>query len=336
MRIVQNDVARILLYIAACFLLAALITPHIYNAGKALGDMTSQKTTNAFIDWLGDSAHRAEYPRFFKRSLSFSALVLMPFLVFWLRLTARRRMDEGHWERHLPADQARYAHGQPLRKNPHKWKHLLVGFILAAPLLLLIGYIGVVIDYFDWREVTDWGRVFRKSLTPAIFASLFEEFIFRGTLLGIFIRCIGPWRGIFSLSLVFAAVHFLIPPSGLSIMSPENATSGLRFLILVASRFTAPQEFFGEFLTLFIVGLILGWVRFRTASLWLPIGLHLGWVFAFKFFHRVSVATPDSHEHNRLIIGNDLREGVLSLLALVITALLVHLFLKKQESEKEA
>ncbi len=324
---------RILLYIAACFLLAALITPHVYNAGKALGEMTSTKATNGFIDWLGDSAHRAEYQRFFKRSLSFSALVLMPFLIFWLRLTARRRMDEGHWELYLPPDKARYALGQPLEPNPHKWKHLVVGFLLAAPLLLLVGLLGVLLDSFEWRTITDWGKVFRKSLTPAIFASLFEEFIFRGALLGIFIRCMGPSRGIISLSLAFAAVHFLIPPSGLDVNSPENSTSGLRFLALVASRFGSPHEFFGEFLTLFIVGLILGWARFRTASLWLPIGLHIGWVFAFKFFHRVSVATPDSRGQSPIIIGHDLREGVLSLLALMFTAFLVHLFLKKQSQE---
>ena len=42
------------------------------------------------------------------------------------------------------------------------------------------------------------------------------------------------------------------------------------------------------FTTLFLIGWILADARVRTRSLWLPIGLHAGWIFAAGVFNRVA------------------------------------------------
>ena len=42
------------------------------------------------------------------------------------------------------------------------------------------------------------------------------------------------------------------------------------------------------FTTLFLIGWILADARLRTRSLWLPIGLHAGWIFAAGAFNRVA------------------------------------------------
>ena len=50
------------------------------------------------------------------------------------------------------------------------------------------------------------------------------------------------------------------------------------------------------FTTLFFIGVILAHARLRTRSLWLPIGLHAGWILANSVFnkiaHREIVALP--------------------------------------------
>jgi hypothetical protein len=50
------------------------------------------------------------------------------------------------------------------------------------------------------------------------------------------------------------------------------------------------------FTTLFLVGVILAHARLRTQSLWLPIGLHAGWILTSGVFnkiaHREIVALP--------------------------------------------
>jgi membrane protease YdiL (CAAX protease family) len=42
--------------------------------------------------------------------------------------------------------------------------------------------------------------------------------------------------------------------------------------------FGQPGLLLGGFATLLLAGLILGYARARTRSLWMPIGLHAGWI----------------------------------------------------------
>ena len=62
------------------------------------------------------------------------------------------------------------------------------------------------------------------------------------------------------------------------------------------------------FSTFFCIGWILADARLRTRSLWLPIGLHAGWIFANGVFskvaHREIVALP--------WLGKDLLVGIVA------------------------
>lgn len=321
----SSDALRVMLYFVATFLLAALISPWLFKAGKTLGEIVANKETNAFLEWLGASAQNADFDRYFKRSVALAGLILLIPLVWTLKLSARRRIDDGPWSLHLPAHSIRFPDGQPLVKNPHRWLHFSVGFLSAATILLLAGYVGIRSGAFEWRESIDWPKAFRKAIPPAIFASLFEEIFFRGALLGIFIRCLGGIRGTVILSLIFALVHFMVPPTDLQFHDPRSTFAGFRFLGLVVANLLRPDVLLGGVLTLFIVGLILSYARLATASLFLPIGLHAGWVFAYKLFHRCTDAadiTPPA-----LWTSPDLRSGLLPLLALGITSIVVWVFL---------
>ncbi len=54
--------------------------------------------------------------------------------------------------------------------------------------------------------------------------------------------------------------------------------SGLALLPEAFSQFHEPALLLGGFTTLLLAGLILGYARDRTQSLWMPIGLHAGWI----------------------------------------------------------
>lgn len=339
----QSDVMKLVLYVVSCFLLAALLTPWLYNAGMFLAEFTDTGSTNQFFDWLGGKARNADYPTFFKRALLLSGLLLLAPLIFALRMSGRPApIRNSPWTIYLPPHTLVQKNGQPLSNPPYGWMHLLTGFLLAGGLLLAMGLVLVSLDWFQWDEPIDWNRALRKSVPPAIGASLIEELVFRGALLGIFLRTFRPFWAIVLLSLLFAGLHFLQPPDDIAVfvrpdgplpagqvyIDPEGGAAGFELLRLIGLRFADPLPVLYEFAALTAVGLILAYARFRTASLWLPIGLHAGWVFAFKLFNRLADRNPELDPKFDLYIGHDLKEGVVPLVTLLITALLVHLFVR--------
>jgi hypothetical protein len=66
----------------------------------------------------------------------------------------------------------------------------------------------------------------------------------------------------------------------------------------------------------------------RTGALWFSIGLHAGWVAAFKGFNLLYRGVDD-HPLRPWGVGDDLRSGILPLLALGVTAIVCHFALKR-------
>jgi membrane protease YdiL (CAAX protease family) len=338
-RILNSDVTKLLAYFVSCFLLAALISPWIYNAGMFLAEFTENGTENEFLDWLGGKARNAEFPTFFKRCLLLSALLLLVPLVFSLRLSRKpASLRDSPWSFYLPPHAVAGTQGQPLRNPPLGWLQLITGFLLAAGLLFGMGLILIAAGWFRWEEGANWGEALKKATTTAIFASVAEELLFRGALLGIFLRAFRPFWAITLLSVLFALLHFLQPsdtlaifdrsnpiPDGATYINPEGSLAGFELLRLLGLRFLDPLPFLYEFATLTVVGLILAFARYATSSLWLPIGIHAGWVFAFRLFGKVT----DRGERDpslELYIGANLKEGLIPLATLTVTAVLVYVY----------
>ena len=55
--ILQSDVTKIVFYVVSCFLLAALVTPWIYNAGMFLAEFTENGGTNEFLESVPHPSH---------------------------------------------------------------------------------------------------------------------------------------------------------------------------------------------------------------------------------------------------------------------------------------
>ncbi len=311
-RFFRSEAGAVVLWVIGALLLAAALSPWVYQGGKWLG---AQEGLPAFFAWLGAAAARSEFPRFFNRTLMLSALLLLPLML--RRVRAIRRAG--------PAVEL-----APV-KLPWKfrWLHFFTGLVIAASLLWALG---VALEaggaFFRRDETPSFSKFLTKAVLPAVGASLLEEWLFRGLLLGLWLRFAKPAAAALGVSLVFAFVHFLAPPDGAEIANPASPGAGFLLLGRILLHFTEPQFFVTDFATLFVVGLILAYARLRTGGLSFSVGLHAGWVLAFKAFnllHNDDPASPLSPWG----VGENLRSGVLPLVTLAITGLLCHFAIRR-------
>lgn len=340
-----NDVVKILCYLVAVLLLGAIIAPCLYRGGKALAEATNGKQANAFVDWLAAACRRSEFERFFGRAVQISALLLFYPLMRWLKMgRGPMRYRDTPWSLRLPDAAIAANEGQPLQRNPLGPAQLLIGFLLASVTLLLLGYGLLRAGAFIWQDTPlmphgganplirplNVGKAVKEALTPMIMASVIEEIVFRGILLGIFLRAMRPSRAIIALSVLFAALHFLEPSPGVKVLEPESMTAGLWLLGHIIGRFAEPMTLIAGLCTLTGVGLVLAYARWRTASLWMPIGLHAGWVFGIFVFKALTWPVAKLDPTFRFFIGYTLKEGLAPLIVVGLTGVAVHFLTRRQ------
>jgi membrane protease YdiL (CAAX protease family) len=338
----RSDVLKVVLYVAATLVMGAAVAPWLYNCGMGIAEVTASKDTNGVLKWIGDAAMRSKdnFPRFFDRAVLLSALVLIGPLLAWLRLgRGGERYRDTPWSLRLP-DSVVTGRGQPLRKNPQGWAELVFGFALAGGLLLVSGWVLVNGGFFMWRDAAestrgapnpfvteiDWSRILPKAGISAVVAAVVEDVLFWGVLLGIFLRAMRPALAIGGLSFLFAFVHFLEPPTGVRIHDPEALNAGFLLLAEILGRFADPLPFVSTFLVHFAIGCVLALARYRTASLWLPVGLHAGWVFSYLSFKEATHAVAGLPPFAGWLVGSSLKEGTLPLAVVIITGFMVALF----------
>jgi len=331
----RSDVFKILAFVVATLVLGALLAPWLYNAGKALAASTAGHPGGGFVNWLAAACRRSEFPRFYDRAVLLAALVLLVPVIRWLRHGhPHEHYRDTPWSLCFPAQAVGTDRGQPLRRNPRGPVQAVAGFLFAAAVLLLLGCAFVGVAWFAWREKSPrFLRAAREAWPAAVIVAIVEETVFRGILLGIFLRAMRPALAIGGLSFLFAFLHFLKPPPGMVIARPESPLAGLDLLGSILGRFADPLPLATEFATLFAVGVVLGHARWRTASLWLPAGLHAGWVFGMLAFKALArpLGLPPGH-FGRFLLGATLRDGLIPAAAVLATGLFVHLMTRRADA----
>lgn len=341
-----NDVIKIFAYVAASLVLGAIIAPWLYQLGKGLAEVFASKEGNGPIQFIAKSAGRADFPKFFDRALMLLALVLLFPLTSWLRLgRPPGSYRDTPWSLRLPDNVVISDRGQPLRRNPQGWWQFGTGLVLAGGLLLLSGWLMLQAGCFMWKDAAASTRgmpnkfmeeivlmkAVSKVLPGALVVALIEETLFRGVLLGIFLRAMRPAPAIATLSFLFAFVHFLQPPPMVRVPDPEAMNAGFVLLGQIFGSFADPMSMVSRFLILAAVGVVLAYARYRTASLWLPIGLHVGWVFGMGIFKAATWPVVGLPEAMRWLVGMSLLEGLMPLSVVIVTGMLVHLMTRARE-----
>lgn len=316
-RFFQSEIGAAVIWVLCALCMAAVISPWVYQAGKHLAASAEAKDLPGVLEWLGAACGRSKFGRFFDRSLLISALVSLPFL--FRRIRRLRAGTQGG--------------AGSLTKS--SWQsaalRILTGCVIAGGLLWGLGSILEAAGaYIPKANQPATGKLLSKILIPAVVASLLEEWLFRGVLLGLWLRFARPAAACFGISILFAFLHFLKPPEGAVIADPAHPLAGFELLGKILLHFTDPVFFVTDFATLLVVGLILAWSRVRTGNLWFSIGLHAGWIMAFKAFNLLYRKVPD-HPLRPWGVGDSLRSGVLPLLALGLTAVVCYFVLKRFE-----
>lgn len=273
-----GDVGKVWLYAAASVLLGAWMSPLLYNAGKALAEVSVSKATNGPLEWLAGLCRAAAFPRFFEAGVLLAALLLFLPWMEWIH-ARRGAAGGGPWRLRLPDGARVSARGQWLERNPRGWWHMCAGFLLAAGLLLSLGLALVPAGYLTLRH-PGGGLPVLRLLVLALASAVVMEVFFRGIAMGIFLRAMRPAAALGMTAAFFALALSAVPPAGLDVADPEAARPGFEMLRLLAMRFADPRTVMTDLAPLLALGTVLAFARWRTASLWLPVGLSAGWWFA--------------------------------------------------------
>lgn len=299
--------------------LAAALAPWLYRAGQSLAEAAATKDLPAVFEWLGAACGRSDFSRFYDRSLILCAVVLLPLVIYRVRLVRAR--------------QGGIAPAMPRMSWKCTLAQVAVGFVIAAGMFWGLGMIFQALGIYSLKPgPLKLGKVVESALIPALVAPLFEEWIFRGVLLGLWLRLSRPLGACIGTSLYFAFIHFLKPPDHSLLLSPSAPLAGFELLEKILLHFTDPQFFLNDFATLFFIGMILAWARVRTGALWFSIGLHSGWIMAFRAFNLLYRSVSD-HPPGSWGVGGSMRSGLFPLLTLGLTAAICHFALRKFEAK---
>ncbi|MCF7765588.1 MAG: CPBP family intramembrane metalloprotease [Verrucomicrobia bacterium] len=246
--------SAIFLYLGFVFLPGALMAPWIYELTQW---MTSYSPGLA---WLADKP----FHRFLSRSLLLMALLgLRPF---------------------LNAIGIRTWHEAGLKRSPQAWSQFVQGTLLGFASLTVIVALTILGNAVDPRLANDLGHIpghLANALLAAATVSLLEELLFRGAIFGGLRKSLSWPAALVVSSLIYAALHFIDRAAPTSSI---DWASGLIALGSMLSSFGHPEKLMPGLMNLAVAGAILGTAYQRTGTLFLPIGLHAGWIFWIKSY----------------------------------------------------
>lgn len=300
-----NALGKIGLYLLAIVLIGAILSPPIYWGTQALA-------SHGYLTGL------AGFPfyRFFSRTAQVSAIVLLVPLLFWLKIRSVSEFG--------------------LRKNSRGIRDLGAGVLLALVPVVLFSAGLFLFGVYRVKDGLAVGALAKIFLTASVVAVV-EEFLFRGVALGLAARTFGRWTGATAVSLVFAGVHFLKPAK-----QPDAAVewwTGFAQIPRVIEAAPPPALFALGFLSLFVVGMLLAWSALATRSLWLPIGLHAGWVIGqqgLQWLGKYRVKPPEAYLPwvGPNVVSGAVPTGLCAIGVLLITGLGIWIYLKRNESAR--
>ena len=294
----MKDAAKLLAYLIATVLFGALLAPLLYwavEAANARGSLT----------FLAPY----DFEKFFHRALLVGALVFLWPLLRWLGIRSWRDLA--------------------LRPNGNRWRDVAVGFAVAAIPLFCFSVVLLQLGVWSLRFSVSPLALLERTLA-AVVVPFLEEPLFRGLILGVLLRAGAPLFATFATSAFFSIVHFLKAPEETT--TQVTWSSGFVSIAHSFSQFQQPLLVLAGFSTLFLLGWILADARIRTGSLWLPIGLHGGWIFASAIFNKLA-----RREFEALPwIGRNLLVGIAPLCVALVCWAILRLWLRHVEERQTA
>ena len=286
----MKDAARLLAYFVGTILFGALVAPVLFWAAQSLA-----------ARGIFPALAQFDFESFFHRALLLGAIALLWPLLRWLGIKTRRDLE--------------------LERNPRWLRDVAIGFVLSGLPVVLCEIFLVQRGLYSMRDNFS-AMALGPVLLSAVVVPFIEEALFRGLFLGVLLRAMRPWAANSLSAAIFSIVHFL--------KAPDETTTTVRwfsgFVSLAHStdQFSQPMLLLAGFTTLFVIGVALAHARLRTGSLWLPIGLHAGWIFFSEAFSKIArrevVALP--------WLGKNLLIGLVPLAVCLLSWVLLRVWLR--------
>ena len=338
----MGDVIKVWIWALGSFVLALWLTPIAFNGGKALSELSQTKDFNGVVNKAAAWSGAAVMEDFFKICWAISGAVLLLLLVEWLDLK-KIRGTRRPWLVRMPRGAASPDQpGQAMKKN--RWGALQggAGFLASLGCFLLIGIAMVKAGSFAWEgNRMGWLDGFWIGIGFTLAIAICVEVFFRQIVLGIFLRAVNPVLAIALAAVMFASVPFILSGfAGTGGIDGEAISAfGLSGIVLLGGDLSARVVVI--FLPWFAFGCVLGWARWRTASIWLPAGLLMGWLLADRLFSKVTepVAIPDRMA--AFLSSDSIHYGIIPLLGVIALGGFVHVathavFLKRSAVDESA
>lgn len=293
----MRTVGKIVGYLVIVLVGGALLAPPLYWGAQA----------GLEGGWLPQSLGKFDFTKYFNRSTLVVALVL---LVPFIRSVG-----------------AKSAADLEIEPNPLRFRDLGAGFTIGVVGLWIVAAMMVSAEFVKFHEPFKWYRI-PEAMGTAVAVSLIEEVFFRGALFGALRREMSWQRALAFLAPFFAIVHFLKPNPRAAKIADPSWLSGFELIPHAFWQFSEPILVLKGFLTLVAVGAILGYAVVRTRSLYLSIGLHMGWVFALRSFSLTSMRLGGES----IWFGRDITQGLAALLLLLACCVAMFVYLRRRST----
>jgi membrane protease YdiL (CAAX protease family) len=285
-----KDAARLLTYFVGTILFGALAAPVLFWAAQALA-----------AHGIFPALAKFDFESFFHRALLLGAIALLWPLLRSLGIKTRRDLE--------------------FEPNPRWLRDVAIGFVLSGLPVVFCEIFLVQRGLYSMR-VNFSAMALGQVLLSAVIVPFIEEALFRGLFLGILLRAMRPWTANVVSAAIFSIVHFL--------KAPDETTTTVRwfsgFVSLAHStdQFSQPMLVLAGFTTLFVIGVALAHARLRTRSLWLPIGLHAGWIFFSEAFSKIARREVEALPW----LGKSLLIGLVPLAVCLLSWVLLRIWLR--------
>jgi hypothetical protein len=331
-----GDVIKVWVWALGSLVIGLWLTPVAFNGGKALSELSATKDFNGVVNKIAAWSGVAGLDDFFKVCWPLVAAVLLLPLVEWLRL-GEGKPRNGRWRIQLPhGATAGKGSGQPIK--PNRWGPLqaLTGFLMTFGCFVLIGYALVKAGSFGWE--TD-GKAWRADLLfdigIVLAMSIMIEVFFRCVVLGIFLRAMKVPLAIALAALMFGGIRFILGGFGTAEALDGETLTAVHLTGILFSGGDLTSRIIVVFVPWFAFGCMLGWARWRTASVWLPSGLLMGWLLAERLFSKATYPVELQDRLAGYLSAGSLQAGIIPLLGVISVGGLVHLMTQKYAKWQE-
>ncbi len=164
------------------------------------------------------------------------------------------------------------------------------GVLLILPPAAVMFAVGfrVLDDRVDAYTLEFGGLVVLAALSGLI-VGVVEELLFRGLIHGLLRRWLGFFAAATVGSALYAVMHFLKLPEDTPVIATPGVTAGVNVLLAGLQPLASPLQYWDSFISLWLLGMVLCWVRNNSGQIWICVGLHAAFVLVIRVIKDLTV-----------------------------------------------